>query len=421
MKNKQDELMLGQLQALDLTDEKGYICGHLLGVLGVDVIKVEPPGGDAARNIGPFYHNIPDSEKSLYWFAYNLNKRGITLNIETADGQEIFKRLCKKADFVIESFPAGYMDGLGLGYSTLSAINPRIIMTSITPFGQTGPYKDYKASDIVGMAMGGLMMYTTGEPDRPPLRISLPQAYLNAGVGAAMSTMVAHYHRDATGEGQHVDTSMQACMAVIGDNLIPMWQLKKLNAHRAGSFMTARTEGGANQRLVWACKDGYVLFILIGGGTGIKTNRAITEWINSEGMAPDYLLQINWDLFDPGSQTQELQQRLEEPIAKFFASHTKAELYEGAIKRGIMLYPVSDIKDVVENSQLRSRDFWIQVEHPELNDTIIYPGFPAKFSETPCRVRFRAPLIGEHNQEIYQVDVGLSQEEITILKQAGII
>ncbi|MFC1948616.1 CoA transferase [Chloroflexota bacterium] len=159
--------MLSPYRALDLTDEKGLLCGKILADLGADVIKIERPGGDPARNIGPFYHDEPDPEKSLYWFAYNTSKRGITLDIETTDGKEIFKQLVKNADFIIESFPPGYLDSIGLGYSALEKIKPDIILISITPFGQTGPYKDYKTSDIVAWAMGGEMA-PFGDPDRPP-------------------------------------------------------------------------------------------------------------------------------------------------------------------------------------------------------------------------------------------------------------
>jgi len=160
--------MLSPYRVLDLTDEKGLLCGKLLGDLGADVIKIERPGGDPARNLGPFYHGEADPEKSLFWFAFNTSKRGITLDIETTDGQEIFKRLVKGSDFVIESFPPGYMDQPGLGYSVLEKVNPRVIMVSITPFGPTGPYKDYKAPDIVAWAMGAQMytclLYTSPSP-----------------------------------------------------------------------------------------------------------------------------------------------------------------------------------------------------------------------------------------------------------------
>src|SRR3989304_4246953 len=164
---KDAESMLSSYRVLDLADEKGLICGKILGDLGADIIKVEKPGGDLARRLGPFYHDDPDPEKSLFWFSLNTSKRGITLNIESVDGREIFKRLVKTADFVIESFPPGYLDKLGLGYFDLEKINPGVILVSIAPFGQTGPYRDWKTADIVAWAMGGNMA-PWGEPDRPP-------------------------------------------------------------------------------------------------------------------------------------------------------------------------------------------------------------------------------------------------------------
>ncbi|HJX35875.1 MAG TPA: CoA transferase, partial [Dehalococcoidales bacterium] len=171
--------MMSGYRVLDLTNENGYLCGKILGDMGADVIKIEPPRGDSGRKIGPFYRQVPDMEKSLYWYAYNLNKRGITLDIETEDGRQILSRLIKKADFLIESYPTGYLDKLGLTFAKIHELNPRIVMTSITPFGRTGPYKDYKGSDLVVMAMSGLM-YITGDPDTAPLRISFPQAFLLA-------------------------------------------------------------------------------------------------------------------------------------------------------------------------------------------------------------------------------------------------
>ena len=165
MENPNKDLLLSPYRVLDLTDDKGFLCGRILADLGADVIKVETPGGDPARNTGPFYKDIPDPEKSLFWFSYNTNKRSITLNLESLDGQDIFRNLSKTADFVIESFAPDYLDSLSIGYSALSEINPRIIMTSITPYGQTGPYRDYKAYDLTLQASGGLM-YVSGDPDR---------------------------------------------------------------------------------------------------------------------------------------------------------------------------------------------------------------------------------------------------------------
>ena len=169
------ERLLSPYRVLDLTDEKGVVCGRILGDFGANVIKVEKPGGDPCRNIGPFYHDIPHPEKSLFWFAYNANKRGITLNIESVDGKEIFKKLVQSADVVVESFPPRHMDSLGLGYSELSRVNQNIIMTSISPFGQTGPYSEFKGPDLITWSIGG-MTQVSGDPDRQPVRVSFPQS-----------------------------------------------------------------------------------------------------------------------------------------------------------------------------------------------------------------------------------------------------
>lgn len=411
--------VLSSSRVLDLTDEKGYFCARILGDLGADVIKIERPGGDESRKIGPFYKNEPHPEKSLNWFAYNLNKRGITLDIETRDGKQIFQRLVKKADFLVESYQAGYLDSLGLGYKELSVINPHLVMTSITPFGQTGPYRDYKASDLVGMAMGGLM-YMTGTPDRPPVRISFPQAYLQASAHAAAASMIAYYYRETTRCGQHVDVSMQQCVAWGLANAIPLWELNKIILKRVGSYLSGRWTG-TKQRLVWKCKDGFVIFIVMGGAFGNKTNRAIVKWMDDERLASEYLHTMDWDVFDMAEQTQELQDKVEESIAQLFLRHTKTELSEESYKRGIMLATVSSSRDIVQNIQLKARDFWVNVEHPELKTGIMYPGCFIKASETPCQIKQRAPLIGEHNLEIYEGELGLSRSEISSLEQAGII
>ncbi len=407
------EGMLSPYRALDLTDEKGLICGKMLGDLGADVIKIERPSGDPARFLGPFYHDEPDPEKSLFWFAYNNNKRGITLNIETADGQEIFKRLVKSADWVIESFPPGYLNKLGLGYSALEKLNPGIILVSITPFGQTGPYKDYKAPDIVAWAMGG-PMYVYGETDRPPVRISHhSQAYLHAGANAAVGAMMALYYRKMTGEGQQVDVSIQKCVAQVTSQVTASWDLTKVNKQRGGQLLPLRR--------VWPCKDGCVVWFFSGGVQGMRRNRPLVEWMESGEMAGGFLNGVDFDTFVLAKTTQEVVDRIEKPTAKFFMSHTKAELMEGALKHRIMLYPVATTADMLDDVQLASRGFWVEVEHLELGTTITYPGPFAKTSELPPRISRRAPLIGEHNQEIYEKELGISREKLIILKQAQVI
>jgi len=409
--------MLSPYRVLDLTDEKGLLCGKLLGDLGADVIKIERPGGDSARSLGPFYHDELDPEKSLFWFAFNTSKRGITLDIETADGQELFKRLVKSADFVIESFLPGYLDKLGLGYSALEKVNSRVIMVSITPFGQTGPFKDYKASDIVAWAMGG-QMYQHGDVDRAPVRIGHhSQAYLHAAGDAAAGAMMALYYREITGEGQQVDVSIQESVTQLTYMLTSAWDMVKINQRRGqlGPDIEIRL------RRIWPCKDGYVHWGYSGGPQAKRRVLPLVRWMESEGMADDFLKGFDWDTFDWRTTTQEIIDCLEEPTAKFFMARTKAELYEGATERRITLYPLSTTTDVAESVQLAARGYWMEVDHHELGTTVTYPGTPVCASEVPRRILRRAPLIGEHNQEVYGEELGLSREELLTLKQAKVI
>jgi crotonobetainyl-CoA:carnitine CoA-transferase CaiB-like acyl-CoA transferase len=413
--SKKNEGMLSPYRVLDLTDEKGLLCGKIFGDLGADVIKIERPGGDPARNIGPFYHDEPDPEKSLFWFAFNTNKRGITLDIEATDGQEIFKRLVKSADFIVESFPPGHMDRLGLGYADLEKLNPGIIMVSITPFGQDGPYRDYKAPDIVAWAMGG-QSYLYGDANRPPVRVSYhSQAYLQAGGAAAVGAMMAHQYRNITGEGQHVDISIQEVVARIPEFQAVNWDMLKLLLAKE-----QRVGNRIERNQMWPCKDGHVIWLYFAGQSADWT-RKLTKWMESEGMIDEFFRDFDWESIELTQAPKELIERLEEPMRKFFLAHTREELHRGALKHDVMLFPVDNTADILASSQLAARDFWVEVEHPELGTTITYPGPFAHASELPPRVSRRAPLIGEHNHEIYEKELGISSEELVMLKQAGVI
>jgi len=411
----------GPYRVLDLTDEKGLYCGQLLGSLGADVIKIEKPGGDPARNIGPFYHDIPDPEKSLYWFAFNTNKRGITLNIETKDGREILKRLIKTSDIVVESFPPGYMDRLGLGYSELEKINPKVIMTSITPFGQTGPYKDYKASDLTCWAMGGLL-FQTGEPEQPPVHTSHIQlAYLLGSIDAAWATVVALYWRGTSGEGQQVDVSIEQSVTKTSYMLHDFWESTGVENVRASTFYRV-AKSDVRLTLIWPAKDGHVAFLIFGGHWGAThDNPPMVRWMDEEGMADDYIRQLDWANLNWIRMPLEEVEKIHSYFGKFFKSKTKAELHQGALNRRLLIQPVCTLTDILEHPQLKARDYWQQLEHPELGATISYPGRSCLPSEAPCKLWRCAPLIGEHNKEIYQGELGLSTEDLITLKQAGTI
>lgn len=414
---EQQEGMLHPYRVLDLTDEKGWLCGKLLGDLGADVIKVEPPGGDPGRNLGPFYHDEPDPDKSLYWFAFNNDKRGITLNIETADGQDVFKKLVKTTDVIIESSSPGYMDKFSLGYQSLLKVNPQLTMVSITPFGQTGPYKDHKGCDISLWAMGN-HMFPWGDGDRPPVRVSYhSHAYLNAGTHAAVGAVTAIYSRAVTGEGQQIDVSIQECVARL--SITAEWDQNKTPAQR-GEWVLNAAGNLINRTYVWPCKDGEIVWYFWGGPGRPFHNPPLLQWMDDEGMLDDFLRSFNWDTLNFTTTTQDVLDKIAVPTSKFFMSHTKKELFEEAIKRRVILYPVSTTADIVKSPQLADRQFWVDVEHPELGANLRYPGAFIKSSETPPRLRRRAPLIGEHNEEIYR-ELGLTKDELVMLKQAKVI
>ena len=421
---KQPALLEG-VRVLDLTDQKGLLCGKVLGDFGADVIKIERPGGDPARNIGPFYRDIADPEKSLFWFAANTSKRGITLNIEVPNGRDLLQRLARSSDIIVESFAPGYMDGLGLGYSALEAIKPDIVYTSITPFGQTGPYAHYQATDLVGAAMGG-MARILGDMGRPPVRMGAdPQSYFHAGLQGALGSMMAYYHREVTGVGQHVDVSMQDAVELTLMNAVEIFDILKANLVGLGQFfVSVRPKAGMLfTRTVVPCKDGYVT-LMFGGGAfagSSQSSKALVEWANAEGYAlemKDFDFPTMWDA---ATITQQESDERNSCIAKFLMTKTKAELYAGAVERGILLAPCATFEDVLQNAQLEARGYWEMVEHPELGEAIRYPGAPIKMKETPWTIQRRAPLIGEHNREVYQQDLGLSGEQVALLQANGVI
>jgi len=415
---QQAEALLGGYRVLDLSDQKGVLCGRLFADMGADVIKIEPPGGDPMRRIGPFYKDMPDPEKSLYWFIMNANKRSITLDIEKSDGQGIFKRLVKTADFVIECFEPGYMGKLGLGYEELEKLNPRIIVASITNFGQTGPYAHWKAYDIVTNGMGGLS-WLCGDQDRPPVRFTTQASYFESSVQAAAGTMIAHYWREMTGEGQHVDVSMQEAISYTLDTAPQGWHLEKQVFIRAG--------GGRYyppMNCIYPCKDGYM------ARWTPEDMPTFIKWMEEVvGIDPDkkkQFLQVweeaaqkgmSWLTFAGADRVNEFK----DGTSSLFLALTKKELHEGAKARHFGWGPVNTIKDILETGQMKSREWLLKVEHPELGEVLTYPGVPFKLSEASLKIWRRAPLLGEHNREVYEAELGLSREELILLRQAGVI
>lgn len=408
--------MLSPYRVLDLADEQGYFCGKMLADIGADVIKIEPHDGDPSRRIGPFFHDEPDPEKSLSWIAFNAGKRSITLNLDHNDGRQIFNTLVKTADFVIESFPPGYMEKLGYSYVELEKVNPRVILVSISPFGQAGPYRNYKGTDLITWGMSG-NMYHIGDVDRAPLAIGYDwQSYLNAAGEAAVGAILALYHRSITGQGQWVDISTEEAVARLNSIGASWLEVAKRPQGRGGSV-----ESQLQLPRKWRCKDGWIVFTYWGGPMGNKENPKLIDWMDKEGMATDYLKTYDWILLNPATITPEMLKNLEEPTRVFFQSHTKDEIFTEALKREIMAYPVSTPADLLGDIQLAARDFWIKFTHPKLKADITYPGAFARISATPPVVPRRAPDIGEHNREIYEGELGISLESIKKLMKNKVI
>jgi benzylsuccinate CoA-transferase BbsE subunit len=408
-------------RVLDLTEGGCLICGRILADLGADVIKVEKPGGSPSRNIGPFYKDDIHSEKSLFWFVYNAGKKSITLDIETKDGQEIFKKLTKSADFIVESFPPEYMSNLQLGYDILSQVNRRIILTSITPWGRGGPYGHYKASDLVVWSMAGFS-YVIGDSDRPPLGPTVSLAYYTAGTVAASASLIAHWGRELTGEGERVEILMRECILDLVAVIYQWWDLERFIQVRGGEHWI--WPGNVRMRVIFSCKDGHVYCHIWGGSDAalISSNKALLKWMDEEGMAPEWLTSFDWvHDFSSEKMTDELAQRVHKPFEEFFMTKTKQELYRRAVKDRIILAPVNSVKEILEDPQLGHRGFWQKIEHPETSDVFLYPNYPVRMSGTPARIHGLAPRIGQDNNDIYQNELGFSKADLVLLKQAKII
>ena len=404
---------LAPYRVLDLTTEMGVLCTRLLAGMGADVIRIEPPGGHPTRRLGPFLDGIAAPERSLYWLQMNAGKRSVTLNPATADGRALFRRLVERADFVVESLPIGELAQLGLAFAELAQVNPRIVVTAISAFGQDGPRAGDTGTDLIGMAAGGLM-FLCGDRDRPPLRVTVEQAYAQAGIQAAVATLVAHETRRFTGRGAYVDVSMQECMlATLANNRL-FWPAERLITHRAGG---GRAFGDAGNRLIYRALDGYVGFM-----RRTEQHVLLQRWLDDIGIALDFDVGA-WQglpLYGEGAPPPEQVTALEEALAAYFAGQRKHDLQRDAQARGLILAEVAAPKDLVESEHLRSRGYFDQVPYPEFDRTLTAPGAPFIADGTPWHTA-RAPRIGEHNIAVYCDELGLSRRELVALKAAGAI
>ncbi len=413
--------MLDGCRVIDLTTERGFLCGQLLGDLGADVIKVEPPGGSPARRLEPFFRDAPGPERSVLWWAFNRNKRGITLNLEVEEGRALLRRLAARADFVIESYNPGYLEERGLGDAELARLNPALVRVSITPFGQSGPKATYADSDLIVMAAGGVLILY-GDEDRPPIRMSVPQAYLHASVDAAGAALIAYYGRLKSNIGQHVDVAAQESVTLAAQST-PLTAL-------VGGSETRRMAGGAKMGairipLVWAAKDGQVSCVMLFGPALGPFTRKLMDYLYAEGACDAATRDKDWIGYGAqllsGAEPMAEYERIVGVVANYFRGRTKSELFEAARRHNLLIAPVATIGDVLANPQFIERGYWREVEHPELKVAMRYPGPFARMGATPIQYRRRPPRIGEHNREIYLDELAIAPARFEELTRGGVI
>jgi benzylsuccinate CoA-transferase BbsE subunit len=410
---------LAGLRVLELADEKGQFCGKLLGDLGADVVKIEPPGGEPNRHVGPFLDDIPHPERSLSFWYYNTSKRGITLDPATADGRQLFTRLAATADVILETRRPGFLASLGLAYESLNQRNDRLIMCSLTPFGQTGPWRDYLSSDLLHMAAGGEMASSgydeSDVPHAPPIAPGGGNAWHMGCHFAYMAIMAALIHRTVAGHGQYIDASIHEACALSTEAAIANYVYRgEVLRRQTGRHHAA----GHTPRTQFRAKDGTYVCALVGGRLNPKFVRELAELLDSYGMAGD-LKDTKYQ--DQAIITANTSHIIDDLIANFIASVPAEEVYHAAQERGFTWGAVRAPEALLDDPHLHDRGFWKQVEHDELGRSFVYPGEAAIYSDSPWRISRRAPLIGEHNTEIFCDELGLSRGELAVLAESLVI
>ncbi len=394
---------LEDIRVLDLSQGiAGPLCAKILGDFGAEVIKVEPLAGEPGRRMGPFFHDDPDPEKSAFFLLLNLNKRGVTLNLETPKGGSMFKELVKKAQVVVESFPPDYLASLGLDYENLEKINPGIVVTSITPFGQSGPYSHYKSEEIVAYATSGLMS-VSGTANQEPLKHGGFQSQYEAGLNGALATAYTLLLRDMTGQGQHVDVSIQEVVAstLVTDHYFYSW---------AGDVRGRQPAGGSSVGYITPCKDGY--FVMQMGGQR-TTWDDIVEFLGREELKEPRFSDPNQRIINSAE--------MDKIVLEAVKDRTKADLFRsGAGEHRLLLGIDQTPEDLANCPQLESREFFQEIEHPIIGKTRV-PFRLFGMTATPASYRTPAPLLGQHNAEVYGRLLGYSKEGLVRLKETGII
>ncbi len=387
-------------RVLDLSDHRGQLAGAMLADLGADVILVEPPGGSAARTVGPFVAGCEeDPESSLWFWSYNRGKRSIVLDLDTDEGRDRLLELAAGADVVIESEVPGAMAARGLGADDLAAANPALVYTSITPFGQSGPKAHWAATDLV-VSAASMLSNIIGDEDRPPLRIPLDQCFLHASAEAAAATMIALRERSRSGRGQHVDVSAQQAA---GQALQSMSLCHLYNSPEATRFSGGVKLGPFTVRLRSPAADGYVSTTVLFGESIGPFGQRLFEWMHAQGGCSDADLEIDWINFVEGVMTGRIgfgeYDRIQQVAADFTAGRTKADLLEAALEHRLLMVPITTVQDVVEAPHYAERGFWRDIDVGD-QQAVRFPGPFALMSRTPVELAGPPPTVGEHTDAV---------------------
>ena len=382
IQNRPEPNLLSGISVIELGDEiSAAYCTKIMAYLGADVLKIEKPlVGDSARSVGSFPGNVPNIEKSALFLYLNTGKKSITLNLESSSGQKIFKSLIESVDLVVENLPPGKLESLNLGYNHLSSINPDIVLTSVSDFGQTGPYKNYKATPLQHYAFGGLM-YITGLPDREPLQMKPRLPEYGVAQNAFVASLSALWYRDSTGIGQHVDISTAEYSASILENGLSMYSYTGNKLGRSGNKGYGRAAWG-----IYPCKDGFVGVI---AGPEHRWS-AMAELMDEPRLADRK--------FTERSGRRIYAEEIENLMEPWLMSHNKQEIFEQAQKLGLAFAFVATPEDILNWEHLDDRGYLPEISHPDAG-SYKYAGaaFQAEGIDPYWQ---RAPILGEHNDEV---------------------
>ncbi|MBM3947363.1 MAG: CoA transferase [SAR202 cluster bacterium] len=404
------------VKVLDLTWHiAGPYCSKLLADFGADVIKVERPAtGDPARAIGPFLNDEPHLEKSGLFLHLNTNKRSVTLDLKHPHARDITQGLVEWADIVVENFSPRVLPLLGLSYQTLASWNPRVLLVSISNFGQTGPYRDYRAEDLTIYAMGGPMLMT-GTPELPPSRLGLNVVLYQGGAAAALATVTALVGAELRGRGEHVDVSLYETQMGTQDRRVS----GLVGYQYTGTTFTRRPAGAGIASGVKPCKDGYINLV----GAGVRFSRIVTMLGK-----PEILKDPRFATPEARTLPENVQAFEEEYVLPWLSERTMEEAWAAAQAVGVLSGPVFTVRDIVEREHFVGRGAFAALDHP-VAGRLMYPSRPFIMMETPSLLEQRpgspvcrpAPLLGQHNREVYHGLLGLSQSELDALSAAGVI